>query len=601
MRRREIPVRVDDTLHKILSRYQVYDLTAKDIIENNPDVDFTAPKLSAIRQKIWIPWPPILVQVTMGELKHIAKYFAVPKDLELARAIFNGRSLGRKCIAPMPVNLPYLPDLIRRVAHLAEGNGVSILTADFRHWFHSIPVSKFLSEHFGISVRGRFFRWRTLPMGWLFSPTCAQQIALAILLFKENSEDDLFIIPEITQLPTYIALREGGFLCVYYDNMFVVALQFSVLKKVALRIERNCRLFEAQIKEGSWTLVGPRELLKSPVDYLGASMSLVRGRNDHFYLQWCQGAKGLSRWRELKYPPLNTQTPWTTREVSSLISRILWRRALDLRPQKGTGLVISLLRRVASERHHRQLEWNDREVLLTESECSTLQDAWARVLLNEPHSLHDEKTPLKKLYLATDSCTHGWGYVIFDQEGNIVEELGGEWNNKWIGRHIFMKELRTAIKTLCSLAVRFPNTLFIAGQDNSAAAAALRNRFSGCVEACTWLDNFYEHLHQHGCTLTTIGLRSEDNASDPASRRVYHDERFSPAQRIEWSANAALRKRCWTELLSSEKGHRSSQYTADPSMSGDGIRHTELMEDDNEVDPDALMTRILEDSLCHDG
>ena len=66
-------------------------------------------------------------------LKHIAYYFGVPKKEKLARAVWNGRTLSRSCRYPPPaVNLPCLPDLLRRVVCVSYGAGRVIVHHDGR-------------------------------------------------------------------------------------------------------------------------------------------------------------------------------------------------------------------------------------------------------------------------------------------------------------------------------------------------------------------------------------------------------------------------------------------------------------------------------------
>jgi len=232
---RTVPLKKHDTIHKLVARWGVLE---SQLLELNPSLARFAKGYIRDITDVIIPWEPILLPSSYGELRHIGKYFAVPKTEEIARAIWNGKSLSEKSLTPPPVFLPYLPEMLKKIGALSKNfpEGMSMYTGDFRHFFHQIPVGKRLSTYFGVSLGGRFFRWRTLPMGWSFSPYCAQSVAWAVLLHcpgghANGGHDPDFVIPkDLKKLPTYIDLHDGGFITVYYDNsiLFCAHLKPSV-------------------------------------------------------------------------------------------------------------------------------------------------------------------------------------------------------------------------------------------------------------------------------------------------------------------------------------------------------------------------------------
>ena len=142
-------------------------------------------------------------------------------------------------------------------------------------------------------------------------------------------------------------------------------------------------------------------------------------------------------------------------------------------------------------------------------------------------------------------------------------EHGHQWSETIGARHIFIKELFAAVFAIRHCLATFPKSLEIhIGIDNTAAAAALRNMYSGNVMACEVLDKLSAELSAHNASIHVHGLRSEDNASDPASRGK--------------TASKELVKECFRIMLAAEKGHRinvPSEYN--PTTAAGGIRHHE--------------------------
>lgn len=132
-----------------------------------------------------------------------------------------------------------------------------MLTGDFSHFFYLIPVSDDLSHYFGIAIeetdeqgnvitneegkpKYKAYRFRVLVMGHSHSPWAAQSVGWAGILHKEKDEEDLFEVPEgLTQLPAFIDIKGGGFVCLFYDNLFAFHMNPDIMKKVELRLRRN--------------------------------------------------------------------------------------------------------------------------------------------------------------------------------------------------------------------------------------------------------------------------------------------------------------------------------------------------------------------------
>lgn len=83
------------------------------------------------------------------DAKVVCTYFAVPKNKEVNRTVFNGKYMSKHCKTPPPVNLLDIPEMLEMVGALGE---VNYFFADIRHWFHQLPVCAFLSERFCLRV-----------------------------------------------------------------------------------------------------------------------------------------------------------------------------------------------------------------------------------------------------------------------------------------------------------------------------------------------------------------------------------------------------------------------------------------------------------------
>ena len=89
------------------------------------------------------------------------------------------------------------------------------------------------------------------------------------------------------------------------------------------------------------------------------------------------------------------------------------------------------------------------------------------------------------IVLATDSSDKGWGYVIYDGDGNILLEQPFLWGDKEAEYHIYVKEALAGCRGVVACLEFFDRPLSIAvGIDNSAAAAAVRGLHSANVIVC---------------------------------------------------------------------------------------------------------------------
>jgi len=566
----------------------------------------------------------LLKPYSLPRLHHIARYFAVPKNDTAARAIWNGKYLSEHTKKAPPVNLPPINDVIRKLQDLSRQGNLCMITADFRHFFHTIKVSEELSRYFGVVVENphggmEAYRWATLPMGWGPSPWIASSIGYAAILWRKPDEEILFEIePGLTQLPTFVPVKGGGFLCLYYDNILVAHTDYNILEKVQRRLERNFSgkdhaslHFVSQESTARYginllksvarpfgdgvniPLGSPLKLFSTKMlcsddvsaDYLGVSFSLQRPSKKRERDAMCfptlrhrQSSKKHAKWCQLE--PL-WSLPLSARNLAAYIGKILWRNTISMTPLCGIAPVIAILRRLASHRVQSKSTWDDENFSLTEEEINVMNLWWNFCVENPWHDCPSDEPIRHVTYLVSDSSDNRWGYLIFTEDGRRSFEKGHKWSTGLQKQHIFMKELCAAIFAIRHvITTRPPGADIHIGVDNSAAANALRNMYSGNLMACRLLDTLHKELIAHKARIFVHSIRSEDNASDPVSRG-------RRASNVE-IAN------CFNHLRGLEEGHRISIHS--DFLQQAGVAHMEHeWEDIDVVDLLGLEDQVLQE------
>lgn len=134
-------------------------------------------------------------------------YFAVSKDENTSRTIFDGRNLSDACVPPPRMRLPdprdiatYFGDFPRRAR---------VVVWDYRHFFHQIQLHESIAKYFGVGLDQKFFSWCCLAMGWSHSPSIAQALGIAVLIesnleYVENRE----LLTKDLEVPAFVSFAE---------------------------------------------------------------------------------------------------------------------------------------------------------------------------------------------------------------------------------------------------------------------------------------------------------------------------------------------------------------------------------------------------------
>ena len=372
-----------------------------------------------------------------GSLLALSTYFAVPKNEFFARSIFNGRLLSAQFQVPPPVNLPFLPRTLKLMTTIVWEcvDGISVCLGDLRHFFHQLLMHPSLWKFFGLLCNGKYYQWKTLPMGWSFSPYIAQSIAMLVMLHREK--DELLLFDEVlTQLPELLRPHDPsvqGFATVFYDNFFAVSSNHQWSRAVFDRITRNLKIFNLTMKE--WIFMTPKLLRHSSIRYLGAEIKVTRKRVDDKWQYDCT-------WRipDDKVIAITTcPNKMTARQAASCIGKVMWHHIMTMEPLVTIHALIDVLREVG-----RSPSWNS-TFDLSEKHHHTLQVAIDNCRRNDWISLCRStvsKEQQQTIFMCSDSSDNGWGYIVWKNEGHI--ERAFQWGNM-ASSHIFIKELVAAI------------------------------------------------------------------------------------------------------------------------------------------------------------
>lgn len=466
-----------------------------------------------------------------GELNHkkhypfICGYFGIAKDENWARSILNGKALSRLCRRPPNVNLLDIRDLLRLVAHIKIP--VSFYQFDMRHWFHQCRLKKGgrLESLFTLLFHGKVYRWTCLPMGFSFSPFVCQVLIWALLLFTESceaplwfTEDTLGVLP-----PKFVRLRnprtgdECGFITVLYDNVGIFCTEPNLLDNLIARIRRNITRFGAVVKPGSEKLFHPKQMNVQALRYncpvhLGVQFGFRR-EFGLYHAQWRVSPAKIDEWKQTPFPS-GLSTP---RRIARIAGRVMWHASLQLKPLYKVKAAITAIIEAAEFVGGVMKRW-DEPFQCNATTSMGLEELWNTVLDNN-WTGYKLRTCTNKLYLFTDACEKGWGFVLADEQGSVLTQRSRPFKSAAKTWHIYIKEVAAAIWAVRAVAGLIPkDTRLILCVDNTAAQFSLRRGYTSNAIAQSLIEKMYNGLT---FDVQLERVHTKKNPADELSRRKH--------------------------------------------------------------------------------
>jgi hypothetical protein len=549
---------------------------------------------------------PLITPIPDGKVRMLSRYFAVSKKNLTARAIWNGKRLSARQTPPDPVNLPEIPEVLKKAAEIHRDIQSkspnkfavpSILAIDFRHWFHQIEVDANIGEFFAICCMGQCYAWRGLPMGWSHSPRIAQCVSWSIILASGVAclATEVEMAKRSVHPPSYIFTRDEagmptGIIFIWYDNIVAMIWSAQHFRDVQRGILAECLRVNAQL---SACKVWPSSLLRSGLaqegeecpHFLGVEVSIeCRRERDGKHtsvFRWRPESAFRAKARDLSTlfqsaaAAVEQGQPAaqpSCRLVAKAVGLAIWNAYVRDTPMLEEIDIIDIARKnVPAANGPRKKAWDHPSTISTEDISALIKklrvielEGWSRLGL--------PLEPLDKFILVTDSSGHTGAYVVLDYSGRTLESDAWKWDGKMRTASIFLKELLAATLAIEKCSAKDARVHLLC--DNSAAACVIRRGMSIKAEANEMLRRIFKAMPRARLLTTTI--RSEDNAADPLTR-----SKPLCTGRIGRSMRCALdAEQGWIKTESKPKYH-STQENSDSDLDA---RHAEEDEEDANLD-----------------
>ena len=453
------------------------------------------------------------------------------------RAIFNGKRLSSFWLAPPNVNLVDTRSLIAHMrAFSRRCPRFHVVMGDFRHLFHQIAVHPELRCHFGLAYsdsagNSQCYLWRTLPMGWSYSPFIAQSYAWSVIAHRNPNQESLFVEEALrgAQLPTLLPSRQGGFATVYYDNFLLVTPSETEANEFAKRMHQTCKTFSVIVKPGSFRELNPDQVRREGFEYLGVHFGV-----DDYGLTWHCG-KSKSWFHQ---DPVLPACP-SPRRAAQYAGRILFALNCGARPLCGCKRGRSAIRLLSAiGRTAASVGW-DGPLDLSRADRLTLEALWSYAITRHLDPERDWMYPSSAVgtpdfVIATDASSSGLGYELFRWRDDRLEQVLDSTGRPlvWLSegfhpddvRHIYLKEMEAATRGLEATFASFPearNVILVT--DNTAVAWGLRYGFTSNAVGRRMLERV-SHLLPRARVIQVV---SADNVTDCHSRLMINAAEYA--------------------------------------------------------------------------
>ena len=462
----------------------------------------------------------VIEKCKLEDITFFGKYFAVPKDENFSRSIFNGKRLSEESTVPPSVNLLHISAILELASKLALDGKLSIIVGDIRHWFHQLFVPRCRKSYFGVECNGVFYRWKALPMGWSWSPYLSQCIAWGIILFEEYNQETLFVYDrESPSPPQFVKLiykgKYCGFVTLLYDNIAVFTTSGPLADKLVIRIRKNFERFNVTLKH--LDLYNPKQLCVRDGTYDGPCHLGVQ------YALYTKSRKSQLIWRHIESKTKKwefmcglVQTPSA---VAHTVGVILWDAVVRCEPLCKYSDIIAILRRVSRSTLPTRLDWSTRNVTLEARELTQLNEA---MMIPKNNTWIHKQFLLDGdcLYIASDAATStGWGFVVFTRASEVLHVTSQKWPSLTFSGNIFIQEVAAAVWAVKYVCQHYPThkQLHIL-IDNVGAVHSMRKWYSSNDIACDLLRQGFDTCSHWQICLNVIAIQGCDNVADEPSR-----------------------------------------------------------------------------------
>tara|TARA_B110000093_G_scaffold182507_2_gene229308 strand:+ start:846 stop:3206 length:2361 start_codon:yes stop_codon:yes gene_type:complete len=545
----------------------------------------THPRWESLMTELWHPpdGSGALIREITGDhdliqkIKAWNRFFGIPKDEEIARAILNAKVTNGAFLTPWPINLAEPPKAIRfvqrelgpkRSARIKEGKGgkIWVVSMDWRHYFHQLSCGTHLQAYFGLRFRkgGRMLSgvWANVPMGWSWAPHIAQCLGWQFVCYKNEMLD---VDWKLDAPPQYIMTKSGeGIVFLYIDNVHAYFLSSEQAEEFVKSVARNMEYYRVHLKyaviDGEhyrWDSVLEGE--KAEVTYDNIQITLDRRRNEKgaLLMRVTPTALGMEFENEAgdfvirvckdkidQLPRTLVRTEIQSPEDhASILGKIFYRRLLLPRLRPGAGALIAILSKIG--KHASGHGWKDRgfhrQITSKEWEVVVKEYKWLtdNVWIHADMESHERPVALG----ASDASTPGWGGVFYGffskaelpgmrnqcpvkvkdllvlEHGTWFEKYpGGELNRLWYKRHIYLKELYAAVELVKRIVESRDEVDIVLGVDNSGTRAALNRGVSVNEIGGEMLEDLMKLLEEKNSTLMAVPIPGYFNVADWPSR-----------------------------------------------------------------------------------
>lgn len=520
----------------------------------------------------------VVVACRLAQITFTSGYFAVAKGVSgFSRSIFNGARLNKLFRRPPPVCLLPTDELLVLLDDIARSAGkLCFVVSDLRHFFHTVPVSDYVSAFFGLRFnRDEAVRFRVLPMGWSYSPRYAQAITWSLLLYAEEGEDRLGAVydAEAENPPRFVPICVDGttigILSVLYDNVLIAVADAQMAERWKKRWERNCSKFHATLKVCDLYLHTNRRAADfNAATHLGLSLGCQRdgGARSGWCLTWRHADDKRARWGDRLADAKRSRLG--CRAAAKVIGVVLWDCTVRLERLRNVAVAIDVLRRAAKAVGGHKRRWLTESVDLTDSENAFLAFRLQRALDN-PWLTRAAPRTGPVAFGASDASDEGLGGVSFDDHGEIGEEFFAvRLDASDVGtlpeNCIFVRELLALELTVKRLLLlnKCAADIYVA-VDNTAAVHATRKGYSTSRHGDRIIERIYDKVDKHVCRLHLVPIRGDMNIADEPSH-------------LRAPLSEVRRKATW-EAISGYREGNGKEYSApsDALEHGNEVQHAD--------------------------